>query len=85
MKELAPSRCRLQKPINNKATLQFTGQEKVSKFSPDRFISRQDLISWKAKLDYEVMPGLREEQTCPVLRYTFLLISFQAYYIIINY
>ena len=23
-----------------------------------RFISRQDLISWKAKLDYEVMPGL---------------------------
>lgn len=26
-----------------------------------RFISRQDLISWKAKLDYEVMPGLSEE------------------------
>lgn len=26
-----------------------------------RFISRQDLINWKAKLDYEVMPGINEE------------------------
>ncbi|XP_027151476.1 uncharacterized protein LOC113751611 [Coffea eugenioides] len=30
-------------------------------FLPDRFISRQDLISWKAKLEYEVIPGLNEE------------------------
>lgn len=26
-----------------------------------RFISRQDLISWKAKLEYGVMPGINEE------------------------
>lgn len=36
------------------------GQQGVF-FLPDRFISRQDLISWKAKLEYEVIPGLSEE------------------------
>lgn len=30
-------------------------------FFPDRFICRQDLISWKAKLEYEVLPGANEE------------------------
>ncbi|KAK2971516.1 hypothetical protein RJ640_017885 [Escallonia rubra] len=30
-------------------------------FYPERYISRQDLISWKAKLEYEVMPGVNEE------------------------
>lgn len=30
-------------------------------FSPDRFLSRQDLISWKAKIEYEVMPGIDKE------------------------
>ena len=26
-----------------------------------RLISREDLIGWRAKLEYEVMPGLTEE------------------------
>ena len=26
-----------------------------------RFISRQDLIDWKAQLEYEVMPGVNEK------------------------
>lgn len=26
-----------------------------------RFISRQDLIDWKAQLEYEFMPGLLEQ------------------------
>lgn len=30
-------------------------------FSPDRFISRQDLINWKAQLEYKVMPGIKEK------------------------
>ncbi|KAF3662570.1 putative protein CHUP1, chloroplastic-like [Capsicum annuum] len=30
-------------------------------FLPDRFLSRQDLISWKAKIEYEVMPGIDKE------------------------
>nr|XP_043613836.1 uncharacterized protein LOC122585777 [Erigeron canadensis] len=30
-------------------------------FFPDRLISREDLIGWRAKLEYEVMPGLNEE------------------------
>ncbi|XP_057509506.1 uncharacterized protein LOC130792080 [Actinidia eriantha] len=30
-------------------------------FLPDRFISRQDLIDWKAQLEYEVMPGVNEK------------------------
>ncbi|GER29849.1 hypothetical protein STAS_05745 [Striga asiatica] len=30
-------------------------------FLPDRFISRQDLIGWKAKIEYKAMPGLNEE------------------------
>ncbi|KAJ7954046.1 S-layer domain containing protein [Quillaja saponaria] len=31
------------------------------KFSPNRFISRQDLICWKAQLEYELMPGLIDQ------------------------
>lgn len=30
-------------------------------FFPNRFISRQDLISWKARLEYEFMPGIKEK------------------------
>ncbi|KAL6351238.1 hypothetical protein AAG906_031824 [Vitis piasezkii] len=30
-------------------------------FSPDRFISRQDLINWKAQLEYKFMPGIKEK------------------------
>ncbi|KAL0408815.1 UNVERIFIED_CONTAM: hypothetical protein Sradi_1815900 [Sesamum radiatum] len=30
-------------------------------FSPERFISREDLVSWKAKIEYEVMPGIYEK------------------------
>ncbi|CAI9096301.1 OLC1v1032405C1 [Oldenlandia corymbosa var. corymbosa] len=35
--------------------------EPVACFSPERFISRQDLISWKAKLEYGVMQGINKE------------------------
>ncbi|KAG2665311.1 hypothetical protein I3760_15G002400 [Carya illinoinensis] len=30
-------------------------------FYPERFISRQDLIDWKAQLEYEFMPGIIEQ------------------------
>ncbi|CAI9296722.1 unnamed protein product [Lactuca saligna] len=30
-------------------------------FFPERFISREDLIGWRAKLEYQVMAGLNEE------------------------
>ncbi|XP_071686396.1 uncharacterized protein [Rutidosis leptorrhynchoides] len=30
-------------------------------FYPERLISREDLISWRANLEYDVMPGLNEE------------------------
>ncbi|XP_049365011.1 uncharacterized protein LOC125829848 [Solanum verrucosum] len=30
-------------------------------FFPDRFLSRQDLFSWKAKIEYGVMPGIDKE------------------------
>ncbi|CAK9182276.1 unnamed protein product, partial [Ilex paraguariensis] len=39
------------------------GQEDAN-FFPERFLSRQDLIKWKAKLEYEsydVLPGINEE------------------------
>ncbi|XVE53367.1 hypothetical protein DITRI_Ditri02bG0198600 [Diplodiscus trichospermus] len=36
------------------------GQEGIN-FSPDRFISRQDLINWKALVEYEFEPGLIEQ------------------------
>ncbi|KAL0446929.1 UNVERIFIED_CONTAM: hypothetical protein Slati_1820800 [Sesamum latifolium] len=32
-------------------------------FSPERFISREDLVSWKAKIEYEVMPGIYEKMS----------------------
>ncbi|XP_074383489.1 uncharacterized protein LOC141725026 isoform X2 [Apium graveolens] len=47
--------------VLSKLSLDESNWQEGSKFFPERFISRQDLISWKAKLDYEVMPGLREE------------------------
>lgn len=47
--------------VLSKLSLDDSSWQKGAKFSPERFISRQDLISWKAKLDYEVMPGLSEE------------------------
>ncbi|XP_057810107.1 uncharacterized protein LOC131024613 [Salvia miltiorrhiza] len=30
-------------------------------FSPERFISRQDLVTWKAKIEYEVVSGIDKE------------------------
>ncbi|XP_059648625.1 uncharacterized protein LOC132294692 [Cornus florida] len=36
------------------------GQEGVN-FFPERFISRQDLISWKAQVEYEAVPGIIEK------------------------
>ncbi|RVW45566.1 hypothetical protein CK203_092119 [Vitis vinifera] len=36
-------------------------------FSPDRFISRQDLINWKAQLEYKFMPGIKEKILKPDL------------------
>ncbi|KAL8218593.1 hypothetical protein R6Q57_021966 [Mikania cordata] len=36
------------------------GSEGVNYF-PDRYISREDLISWRTNLEYQVMPGLNEE------------------------
>ncbi|GFQ01361.1 hypothetical protein PHJA_002280000 [Phtheirospermum japonicum] len=32
-------------------------------FFPERFISRQDLISWKAKIEYKVKPGIDQEMS----------------------
>ncbi|XVF42987.1 hypothetical protein PTKIN_Ptkin02bG0003900 [Pterospermum kingtungense] len=36
------------------------GQEGIN-FSPERFISRQDLINWKALVEYDFEPGLIEQ------------------------
>ncbi|CAH9114928.1 unnamed protein product [Cuscuta europaea] len=32
-------------------------------FFPDRYVSRQDLISWKAKLEYDIIPEIDEEMS----------------------
>ncbi|XP_073059387.1 uncharacterized protein [Primulina eburnea] len=32
-------------------------------FFPERFITRQDLVSWKAKTEYKVMPGISQEMS----------------------
>ncbi|KDP29353.1 hypothetical protein JCGZ_18274 [Jatropha curcas] len=32
-------------------------------FHPERFISRQDLINWKAQLEYQFMPGITEQMS----------------------
>ncbi|CAA2967133.1 Hypothetical predicted protein [Olea europaea subsp. europaea] len=34
-----------------------------SNFCPDRFVSRQDLIGWKAKVEHEVRPEITEEMS----------------------
>ncbi|KAL1811498.1 hypothetical protein ACET3Z_021563 [Daucus carota] len=47
--------------VLSKLSVDDSSRQKGAKFFPDRFISHQDPISWKAKLDYEVIPGLREE------------------------
>lgn len=36
-------------------------QDSSNNFFPERLISREDLIGWRAKLEYEVTPGLNEE------------------------
>lgn len=38
-------------------------------FYPERFISRQDLISWKAQLEYGFLPGITEQSRCQRLKY----------------
>lgn len=46
---------------NNASSALEDSKNQGANFFPERFISHQDLISWKAKLDYEVMPGINEE------------------------
>ncbi|KAK6116376.1 hypothetical protein DH2020_049838 [Rehmannia glutinosa] len=41
----------------------YVGDKGGFEFSPERFISRQDLVSWKAKIEYKVMPGIAEEMS----------------------
>ncbi|KAG6601326.1 hypothetical protein SDJN03_06559, partial [Cucurbita argyrosperma subsp. sororia] len=36
------------------------GDREKTYFFPERFVSRQTLIDWKAQLDYEVVPGILE-------------------------
>lgn len=38
--------------------------EELVNFSPDRFISRQDLVSWRAKIEYELVPEPNEKFRC---------------------
>ncbi|XP_073279235.1 uncharacterized protein [Primulina huaijiensis] len=37
--------------------------EACDSFFPERFITRQDLVSWKAKTEYKVMPGISQEMS----------------------
>ncbi|KAH6805413.1 hypothetical protein C2S51_030244 [Perilla frutescens var. frutescens] len=39
----------------------LNGDKELNNFSPERFISRQDLVTWKAKIEYEVLPGISKE------------------------
>ncbi|WCJ24636.1 hypothetical protein M5689_006580 [Euphorbia peplus] len=38
-------------------------EDKSFCFHPERFISRQDLINWKAQLEYQFMPGIIEQMS----------------------
>nr|GMC87791.1 Myosin-4 like [Ipomoea batatas] len=55
---IIPSKLSLEKLPSNPYD---SGDDKGVKFFPDRSISRQDLISWKAKLEYDIIPGINEE------------------------
>nr|GMD13564.1 Myosin-4 like [Ipomoea batatas] len=55
---IIPSKLSLEKLPSNPYD---SGEDKGVKFFPDRSISRQDLISWKAKLEYDIIPGINEE------------------------
>ncbi|XP_031099274.1 uncharacterized protein LOC116003525 [Ipomoea triloba] len=55
---IIPSKLSLEKLPSNPYD---SGDHKGVKFFPDRSISRQDLISWKAKLEYDIVPGINEE------------------------
>ncbi|XP_024019417.1 uncharacterized protein LOC21405733 isoform X1 [Morus notabilis] len=48
------------KLAHNSANNGFKG-EGDARFSPDRFISRQDLIDWRTQLEYQILPGLIEQ------------------------
>ncbi|XP_042018699.1 uncharacterized protein LOC121766513 isoform X1 [Salvia splendens] len=39
----------------------LNGDKELSYFSPERFISRQDLVTWKAKIEYDVVSGIDKE------------------------
>ncbi|KAL6577707.1 hypothetical protein OROMI_010035 [Orobanche minor] len=47
----------------NSSSNSNVGDQGCSKFFPERFISRQDLISWKAKIEYRVTPRVQEEMS----------------------
>ncbi|KAG6396666.1 hypothetical protein SASPL_142821 [Salvia splendens] len=39
----------------------LNGDKEFSYFSPERFISRQDLVTWKAKIEYDVVSEIDKE------------------------
>ncbi|RAL40179.1 hypothetical protein DM860_008319 [Cuscuta australis] len=55
---ILPSKLSLERPPSG---LNDSGGHNGVNFFPDRYISRQDLISWKAKLEYDIMPEVDEE------------------------
>ncbi|CAA2960577.1 Glucose-induced degradation protein 8 homolog [Olea europaea subsp. europaea] len=46
---------------SSRTSLSDLDGEGCMNFCPDRFVSRQDLISWKVNVEYEVRPGITEE------------------------
>ncbi|MED6186007.1 hypothetical protein PIB30_062598 [Stylosanthes scabra] len=47
---------------DNSGSSASNGQDNI-KFCPDRFISRQDLIDWKAQLEYEFFSGVVDQMS----------------------
>ncbi|KAG9152895.1 hypothetical protein Leryth_012512 [Lithospermum erythrorhizon] len=47
--------------IPSKLSENLASNDQEVNFYPERIISRQDLICWKAKLEYEIMPGVDAE------------------------
>lgn len=45
------------------------GDRERTNFFPERFVSRQTLIDWKAQLDYEFVPGMLERSRYQVQRW----------------
>ncbi|XP_057961655.1 uncharacterized protein LOC131153395 isoform X2 [Malania oleifera] len=47
--------------MNPNSDLDALKGERGVYFFPERFVSRQDLINWKAQLEYELVPGVEEK------------------------